>query len=120
MNKEIKDKWLKALRSGEYKQGQGFLREKEDDNSNKFNYCCLGVLVNEVLEEEWDSPCVFNPIFNVTNGIDANSLSSMELIPEQIALDKLSITIEQQKILADKNDSGWTFEDIADWIEKNL
>lgn len=37
MNKKIKKLWLKALRSGEYKQGKLALRIK-----NK--YCCLGVL----------------------------------------------------------------------------
>lgn len=35
---EIKQKWLDALRSGEYKQGKGRLR---DGNGA---YCCLGVL----------------------------------------------------------------------------
>jgi hypothetical protein len=29
--------WLEALRSGKYKQGQGFLRDTDD------RYCCLGV-----------------------------------------------------------------------------
>ncbi len=40
MNKEIKAKWVAALRSGEYKQGLGQLRSKEN------NFCCLGVLCN--------------------------------------------------------------------------
>lgn len=39
MNQEIKAKWVAALRSGEYKQGEGRLR-----NGDKF--CCLGVLCN--------------------------------------------------------------------------
>ena len=41
MNKfpvDIKEKWLTALRSGEYKQGKYYL--KNDNNC----YCCLGVL----------------------------------------------------------------------------
>ena len=37
MNKNVKRLWLEALRSGEYKQGRGLLRD-----GNK--YCCLGVL----------------------------------------------------------------------------
>lgn len=36
--KEIKQKWLDALRSGQYEQGHGKL--KTDDGK----YCCLGVL----------------------------------------------------------------------------
>ena len=39
MNPEVKAKWVAALRSGEYKQTEGQLRD-----GNKF--CCLGVLCN--------------------------------------------------------------------------
>jgi len=38
MNKNISRQWTAALRSGEYKQGQGMLRNDGGD------YCCLGVL----------------------------------------------------------------------------
>lgn len=37
MNKDVKEKWVTALRSGKYKQGQGCLRRGDD-------HCCLGVL----------------------------------------------------------------------------
>jgi hypothetical protein len=37
MNKAIKRRWVKALRSGEYKQTKGALRADS-------GYCCLGVL----------------------------------------------------------------------------
>lgn len=40
MKKEIADMWVKALESGEYKQGKGQLRDIEN------NFCCLGVLCN--------------------------------------------------------------------------
>jgi len=41
MFKDIKEEWIKALESGEYKQGTGCLRRTvlEDDK-----FCCLGVL----------------------------------------------------------------------------
>lgn len=42
MNPEIKQLWLDALRSGDYKQGTGQLRDYND------NYCCLGVLCDVV------------------------------------------------------------------------
>lgn len=38
MNAELKAKWLAALRSGEYVQGEGRLRGEGN------SYCCLGVL----------------------------------------------------------------------------
>lgn len=37
--KEIKAKWLEALKSGKYKQGFSELHTKTDNS-----YCCLGVL----------------------------------------------------------------------------
>lgn len=37
MDKTLKRKWIKALRSGKYRQGQGELYSKG-------KYCCLGVL----------------------------------------------------------------------------
>jgi hypothetical protein len=42
MKKEIKEKWLAALRSGEYQKGQNQLRRTVGEN--KYTYCCLGVL----------------------------------------------------------------------------
>lgn len=38
LKKKVKDRWVKALRSGKYTQGQEKLRDKDD------NFCCLGVL----------------------------------------------------------------------------
>ena len=46
MDKKIKKKWLKALRSGKYKQGRDALRI-----GNKF--CCLGVLCDLVDSGPW-------------------------------------------------------------------
>ncbi len=39
--KKIKDKWVKALRSGKYKQGTGY--RKSLDSKGTPIYCCLGV-----------------------------------------------------------------------------
>lgn len=39
MDKKIKARWVKALRSGKYRQGRRSLRSKEGDR-----FCCLGVL----------------------------------------------------------------------------
>lgn len=38
MERKLAMKWVKALRSGKYKQGSGRLRDLNN------NYCCLGVL----------------------------------------------------------------------------
>jgi hypothetical protein len=39
MKKKFADEWVRALRSREYKQGKGWLYDKDKDA-----YCCLGVL----------------------------------------------------------------------------
>lgn len=46
---EIKDKWLEALKSGNYKQGYGKLETRVD---NQTRHCCIGVL-QEVHPEDW-------------------------------------------------------------------
>lgn len=49
MNPEIKEKWLTALRSGDYVQGKGCLCRVEEDGSK--TYCCLGVLTDLYIQE---------------------------------------------------------------------
>lgn len=49
MDKEVKRKWLKALRSGKYTQTEGTLKDSEGN-------CCLGVLCDLYAKEhgrEW-------------------------------------------------------------------
>lgn len=41
MNRENIQKWVDALRSGEYKQGFGYLNQA--DKRGESRYCCLGV-----------------------------------------------------------------------------
>ena len=47
--KEIRQKWVEALRSGEYSQGKSKLRRKESDEKDSF--CCLGVLCELAVKE---------------------------------------------------------------------
>lgn len=51
MDKELKDKWVAALRSGEYKQTKG---KFHDTTRETGGYCCLGVLCEVAKPEEWD------------------------------------------------------------------
>lgn len=47
-DKELKRKWIEALRSGKYQQGRGSLRNPETNC-----FCCLGVLCDIVDPEGW-------------------------------------------------------------------
>lgn len=49
MNREVGDRWLAALRSGDYVQGAGKLHQFElvdggDEGEERHRFCCLGVL----------------------------------------------------------------------------
>lgn len=93
MDAKIKAKWIKALRSGEYKQATGALRVND-------SYCCLGVLADLQGADDdefhrWRT--------------SAQPPSICELVDMNYALE-----------LADRNDSGESFEQIADYIKKNL
>ena len=48
MKREVRDNWVKALRSGEYEQGEMNLKDRG-------KYCCLGVL-GEINGVDLDTP----------------------------------------------------------------
>lgn len=91
MDKELKAKWVAALRSGEYEQGVGSLYNKTRDA-----YCCLGVLhrVADVPDDQW---------------VDCSYGLSTKLL----AMERRGLDYE----LAKMNDNGKTFSEIADYIE---
>lgn len=92
MDPEIKRLWVEALRSGEYRQNIGCL---EDNGA----YCCLGVLCLRVKPDVNRFPTItFQERFYLEYGI-----------PE----------VESSQ-LADMNDTGSTFPEIADYIERTL
>ena len=103
MNKSIKQKWLKALRSGEYEQGKNRFVTPEEEYDR---FCCLGVLVNET--EGFDF-------------IDGNYYA--DGYPSMLSdrfLKEIGLTYGQQADLVTMNDLGKSFKQIADYIEKNL
>ena len=88
-----KKKWVKALRSGKYKQQrEGFLKK---DGA----YCCLGVAC---------SIKVTKPFNN--ESMSLSGFTSCRFLPEDI----------QEKLQLMNDKKGKSFEQIANWIEKNL
>lgn len=110
MDKEIKAKWVPALRSGKYQQCQGLL--KHADGNDQCTFCCIGVLV-DVMELGWE---VHDPY---SYKIASTVASVTNLTPE--AMLRAGLTVEQESELVDMNDSGMaSFDEIADWIEDYL
>jgi hypothetical protein len=106
--KAFKKKWLKALRSGDYQQGEAYLKNKSWDEATE--YCCLGVAC-EVAGAKINMK-------KYPNFIESGcGIRGIKKVP------KVLIGGEDNKVtdrLASMNDSGRGFKAIANWIEKNL
>lgn len=106
---EFKAKWVKALRSGRYKQGTGKLRKRKD---GKLQYCCLGVACNLIDNKRW-KPLLDNFNFgSIMSGQGPTEFSYNNLIS--------GLRPSEVSILMNLNDTDQSFNDIADWIEANL
>lgn len=115
--KAFKTKWVKALRSGKYKQAEGILCEKFGEND--FGYCCLGVAcaitstkANNHLKNKADRLGFIESLEKNFKG-----LALSKKLPKQLIGDSSNLLVEE---LSSMNDAGESFEAIADWIEKNL
>lgn len=124
MNPEVKQKWVAALRSGKYEQGQGHLinnTKDEDDDDKNPRFCCLGVLCDIYGKEhglKWEPIKGFNE-FRI-GGLNShiNGYIPME-VSEWSGLDPMG-ELPDGKHLASLNDSGTKFDKIADIIEEQL
>jgi hypothetical protein len=120
MTKRVFKKWLKALRSKQYKKATGSLTNKQGTG-----FCCLGVLANEqgCLWQQKGGDVFLYPIFKDSEV--ANDSSSC-------LRDKYAFGLPEklQSQLASFNDrrvDGWVVgksvhnhRDIANWLEKNI
>src|SRR5258706_10056996 len=104
MNQEVKTKWLAALHSGEYKQTTKVLK---DD----YGYCCVGVLCHLYCQEKnvmWEN----NKLFGIRTTLPFE-------VQKWSGLNRDNPIVENSS-LAEINDSGLSFNQIADIIEKEL
>lgn len=102
MNPEVKRVWINELRSGRYKQTAGALRRRG-------SYCCLGVLCDLSGAGKWQEDCNDKYAYDDAAGFLPSSVEEWAGVPDRSARE-----------LAQRNDSGKTFAEIADWIEKHL
>lgn len=54
MNTEIAQRWVEALKSGEYEQGYGYLNKND-------KFCCLGVLCELAVHDGILEPAEYSP-----------------------------------------------------------
>src|ERR1700746_4178083 len=105
MIKDVAEKWVAALRSGKYKQAKNHLYDGE-------GYCCLGVLAKELGFE-------FKP-GSTARGNDAWMCDGeWSVLPLSVMMAAGMRSIDgnyKESTLAEVNDLGLTFLEIADII----
>jgi len=101
MKKNDVKTWVKALRSGEYKQCSDRLHDGT-------GYCCLGVMIDVLVDGYWER-C--NSCWIFDNGSQ---------YPSDRVRMELSISNYAIKTLSCLNDKGEEFNYIADFIELNM
>lgn len=133
MNQDIKERWVAALRSGEYEQGYGLLR-----NSQEY-YCCLGVLSELAVQDGViasatqdyvaDQDCLDDDApRHYSYGPESTGTVLPEAVVEWAGLSSENPTVQMndhdagqyRDSLAEINDAEHSFEYIADLIEAQL
>lgn len=107
MNPKAKAQWIAKLRSGEYTQGTGSLR----DSGNK--YCCLGVLCEVAVEDGLIPEGTL-----IENGEYYGYDEHASFLPTSVA--SVYNVGETHELIRLNDQEKWSFEKIADYIEKNF
>ncbi len=95
MNPEVKEKWLEALKSGEYKKGKYCLKNNDE-------FCCLGVLCDISGLSDWSD--------EIYDG-------ARQCLP--IKVEDWS-DIHYQNTLIEINDNSDDWDEIIEYIEEKL
>lgn len=123
MKKSIKNRWVKALRSGKFKQGFGKLKQDEGD---AIKYCCLGVAI-EVFKPKNKKFSDFalragKSAFYAEDFCKAGCMPTRTFVKNVLELSK-----EEVETLAKLNDETSIrgdrmndFHTVANYIEENL
>ncbi len=142
--KEFAEKWLTALRSGEYLQGQGYLAELNDPDISEDNalvssctFCCIGVgayisernltglLGLEIVTDKYEG----FPEELTGTAVDNLFVKALVSLNDGILLSQLLENCEQNSLIIDTEalkekhstyqNVRFSFSEIADFIENN-
>ena len=108
MKKTVMTEWVKALRSGKFKQGKKLL--KQTDHNGKVSHCCLGVLCE---------------IYNKKNKNKKLNFDNYRFLPTKVmnwcglsTYEGRFYDLTKSSSLTAMNDEGKRFTTIANFIEK--
>ena len=139
MNRDIAQRWVDALRSGDYEQGKERLARKGEDGKTKF--CCLGVLceiavADGIVERKWYDGDE-DTYYQTVDASDDSSCTSLPLAvrewaglkwqPGSVVDPQITSEVyadedgdDYPASFVDLNDSaGYAFAQIADVIERD-
>lgn len=112
MNKEIKKLWVDALKSGEYEQTVGILKDED-------GYCCLGVLCD--IHSKVTGSGYWDELVYVVNGSRVIHTLPFEVAGwAELPGSNPDIPGTEDDTLASLNDNGSSFGDIATIIEERF
>lgn len=120
---DVKRKWVKALRSGKYKQGNYTLHNTQEE------YCCLGVFCETQKVPSHKGNAVY--VYNIPTQWGMSSRESTldgewftKFCKFEPQVDRVSKEGAAESVLGQfmyMNDTqNKSFNEIADWIEANL
>jgi hypothetical protein len=121
MKKEVMEKWVAALRSGKYEQGKGFLNKQG-------KFCCLGVLC-DIAEKEgvcqsrpseaYEEVLKYGPEAQDST-VTPKAVQAWAGFSQRFNTGNPEVTVasEYTELLAELNDTGMKFDQIANLIEK--
>lgn len=115
MKKDIAEKWITALRSGEYEQGKYLLH-----NLNNNTFCCLGILCELALQDGVDITVI--DTLAGANSYDGCKFVLPLSVQNWSGMRSVDGTAKSQIYLSlsGLNDAGTTFEEVAEIIERNM
>lgn len=126
MNADVKARWIAALRSGNYNQTRGCLGAINTETGSQA-HCCLGVLCEILSIPSQRKATDVHNVVELAYG-NPNELPERAILPtsaqEAAGLDAANpsaVTVSGlDSSLAELNDMGKTFDEIADIIEAQL
>jgi hypothetical protein len=120
MDRTIAERWVQALKSGQYQQGQHELHPEAD------SYCCLGVLCELYRAEqgkgEWRQGPMGGEHHIFTEGVDGDYETAV--LPKAVKdwagmQSSVGEIVGTDDALSALNDEGMEFSQLADLIERN-
>ena len=126
MNAKIAEKWVAALRSGEYLQGRGQLAKvvystKQPDNA-VIKYCCLGILCDLAVKAGLPIDVGHTDVTAYSDGItyDEGTVYLPPIVQRWADIQTMNGRIDNKTSLSKLNDTCKTFPEIADIIEQHV